>query len=212
MSIKSWGWMRLKGMFVYGKGSQKIMQIIKEQNCEELCWRGRRQDFLLPVNAPHSQPEALSHPAVTGLWPGSTNEATGDQWAIFNISESPKGITYLPMESVNDLLCSGLFWSSRQLSVATSVVNSCWSRSPADNCMWSDWVKNRKTNEIVLNGACLVEGLFQNMRFKGKGTNRKKNKTKNSHTEDITLKAGTSPLEQQQLPLGCELWAVLLNC
>ena len=58
----------------------------------------------------------------------------------------------------------------------------------------------------------MVEGLFQNMRFKGKGTNRKKNKTKNSHTEDITLKAGTSPLEQQQLPLGCELWAVLLNC
>ena len=54
MSIKSWGWMGLKGVSVYGKGRQKIMQIIKEQNCEGLCWRGRRQEFLLPLNAPHT--------------------------------------------------------------------------------------------------------------------------------------------------------------
>ena len=110
---------------------------------------------------------------------------------------------------VNDLLCSGLFWSSRQLSVATSVVNSCWSGSPADNCMWSDWVKNRKTNEIVLNGACLVEGLFQNMRFKGKGTNRKKkNKNKNlphrgHHFEGRYFPFGTTTTSPWMWATGC---------
>ena len=169
------------------------MQIIKEQNCEELCWRGRRQEFLLPLNAPDTA--ILKHSLImqsldSDLAPPTKQLETNELFSTFLKVQRKSHIC--PWKVCEWLLCSGLFWSSCQLSVATPIVS--WSGSPADNCMWLDWFKNRKTNKIVLNGVCLVEGLFQNMRFKGKGDKlRKKKKKKNSDTEDITFKAGTSP-------------------
>ena len=186
------------------------MQIIKEQNCEELCWRGRRQEFLLPLNAPHTA--NLRHSLImqsldSDLAPPTKQLETTELFSTFLKVQRKSHIC--PWKVCEWLLCSGLFWSSCQLSVATPTVSSCWSGSPADNCMWLDWFKNRKTNKIVLNGVCLVEGPFQNMRFKGKEDKSKKKKTP---TQRISLWRQVLPLGEQQLPLGCEICAVLLYC
>ena len=151
------------------------MQMIKEQNCEELCWRGRRQEFLLPLNAPDTA--ILKHSLImqsldSDLAPPTKQLETNELFSTFLKVQRKSHIC--PWKVCEWLLCSGLFWSSCQLSVATPIVS--WSGSPADNCMWLDWFKNRKTNKIVLNGVCLVEELFQNMRFKGKGDKLKKTK------------------------------------